>query len=143
MTEALNDAIEFACHYRACAPPPVGAGGSRKGGKVSQNNRIADVVQRGHAIRAYRAAKKAGDTKAMARHAETYRKARNRVSENTWNRVKGGSTPHFRPPPAKNRQTISSKLQKELRKTAQAEQDVMNKKAWDREKKNYDPRKAR
>lgn len=33
LTASLSNAYEFACHSKACAPPPAGHGGSDKGGR--------------------------------------------------------------------------------------------------------------
>ena len=85
MSDALTDAIEFACYYKACAPPPVGKGGSRGGpgsGKASRATRAQDVARRGKALRGYIKAKKAGNKAEMERHVAEYRRARNVVADN-------------------------------------------------------------
>lgn len=95
MTEALNDAIEFACHHRSCAPPPVGVGGSRGGsgsGSVSRERRALAIEARGHALRGYIDAKKRGDKRAMGKHATAYRRARNVVRDNIGKDATGRST---------------------------------------------------
>jgi len=35
MKVTTSRALEFACHSKACAPPPAGSGGSSKGGTVT------------------------------------------------------------------------------------------------------------
>jgi hypothetical protein len=123
---AVQDAIEFACHAQACAPPPVGAGGSRKGtGKASRATRAADVATRGRALRKYIAAKKSGDTKAMARHADEYRRARNRVQDNIRKDVTGRSSTGA-PDYGSTRQTRAARAVRGLRAQAAEIQSAVN-----------------
>jgi hypothetical protein len=118
----IADAVEFACYSKACAPPPVGSGGSRKGGVRSRSTRVGDLKSRGSALRKYIKAKKDGDEKGMTRYADEYRRARNRVEDNSSrnpNNVAGKSQ-------GKKRNTRTAQAQSAIRKAAAAGQTSVN-----------------
>lgn len=137
MTEALNDAIEFACHFRSCAPPPVGVGGSKGGpgsGRVSRESRALAIEARGHAIRGYMDAKKRGDKRAMGKNATAYRRARNSVRDNIGKDATGRATvdaakiSRFTDAvrSTKRRRTGAANAQRSLRKAAARQQTRIN-----------------